>query len=212
MNRARWCSGSIASGALAVTCGLAPMLLLVTGFASAASAADPNGANLDRVVAKVAIPAVTLTDQDGHSHDLLQLLGDPHPVVLTFIFTSCRSVCPALTSAVFGIRKQLHSVPDTRYVSISIDPEFDTPDVLRRYAARFDASSAPNWSFLTGTLDDIVAVQRAFDIYAGDKNSHRPVIFVKPRATHTWTRFDSSVPIATVAAELRDHSRHNGDR
>ena len=58
-------------------------------------------------------------------------------------------------------------------VSISIDPEYDTPEALNAYARRFDAG--PQWEFLTGSLDDSIAVQKAFDADRGDKMNHAPL-------------------------------------
>ena len=57
-------------------------------------------------------------------------------------------------------------------ISFSIDPEYDTPERLRKYAALFNAG--PQWQFLTGSLANSVAIQKAFDVYRGNKMNHEP--------------------------------------
>jgi protein SCO1 len=73
-------------------------------------------------------------------------------------------------------------------VSVSIDPEHDTPARLRQYAARFGAGS--QWRFHTGSAESVDAVQRAFNVYRPDKMGHTPVTFVRPRASRQWVRLD----------------------
>ena len=89
---------------------------------------------------------------------LPSVLDAPGPVVLQFIFTTCPSICPMMTSTLSGAQGEMGE--GARLVSISIDPEFDTPARLREYAKRFKAG--PRWRFLTGGRDDVIAVQKAF--------------------------------------------------
>jgi protein SCO1/2 len=86
-------------------------------------------------------------------------------------------------------------------VSISIDPEQDTPAVLEAYRAKFDAG--PQWKMLTGWLDDSVLVQRAFDVYRGDKMNHQPATFLRTRQGQPWVRLEGSATAADVLREYR---------
>jgi protein SCO1/2 len=93
-----------------------------------------------------------------------------------------------------------------RMVSVSIDPEHDTPERLREYAKRFDAG--PQWHFLTGRLDDSIAVQKAFGVYRGNKMNHEPTTLLKAADGETWFRMDGLASAADVVAEYRRLSAH----
>src|SRR5215208_2688366 len=96
-----------------------------------------------------AAPALTLTRQDGAPLSLIDLRGKV--VLLTFIYTSCTDTCPLLTGKLASLQERLG--PDfgshVHFLSITVDPERDTPDVLRAYGQRFRADPA-GWAFLTG--------------------------------------------------------------
>lgn len=161
----------------------------------------------DRYVRSVGdhvLPDVTLVDMDGRRVPLSEAIGDG-PVLLQFIFTSCPAVCPILSSTLAGAQDRL---PEARLVSISIDPEHDTPGRLREYARRFRAG--PRWTFLTGSLDDVVAVQKAFGVYRSDKMQHEPSTFLRS-APGPWVRLAGDVGADDLVAELRKLS-DNGKR
>jgi protein SCO1/2 len=88
-----------------------------------------------------------------------------------------------------------------RMISISIDPEHDNPDRLREFARKHDAG--PGWRFLTGRRDDIVAVQRAFDSYRGNKMSHVPSTFLRTSASNAWVRLDGLASASDLVNEYR---------
>lgn len=142
----------------------------------------------------VEIPRVTLTDHRGAAVSLPALLEGP--VLLQFIFTTCPTICPVMARSFAGIQKQL---PGVRMVSISIDPEHDTPERLNAYAK--DLKAGPDWSLLTGRLEDVLAVQKAFDAYRGNKMRHEPVMYA--RFGGVWTRFHGLMSGADAAAEVR---------
>ena len=73
-------------------------------------------------------------------------------------------------------------------ISISIDPEEDTPKRLAEYAKRFDAGQ--QWRFYTGSTQASVTVQKAFQAYFGDKMHHRPVTFMRAAPGQPWLRLD----------------------
>jgi len=99
-------------------------------------------------------PEFNLTDQDGRRVALKELRGKV--LAVTFIFASCTDTCPLLTAKLAAVQDRLGAAfgPDVRFVSITVDPERDTPHVLKRYAQAHRANSA-GWSFLTGTPAEI---------------------------------------------------------
>jgi protein SCO1/2 len=109
-------------------------------------------------------PNLSLMHQDGGTLSLSDLAGKV--VLVTFIYTSCTDTCPLLTGKLAGVRDQLG--PEfgsaVHFLSVTVDPERDTPDVLRAYAERFGADPA-GWAFLTGTPEQIAKATRAYGIY-----------------------------------------------
>jgi protein SCO1/2 len=148
------------------------------------------------------IPDVKLVRDDGAAVQLRRELDDGRPIVLNFIYTTCTSVCP-LTSQTFAqLQDKLGAERGSVHlVSISIDPEQDTPRTLRAYAEKFDAGS--EWRFYTGTMAASVAAQRAFNVYRGDKMSHAPVTLVRGAPGKPWVRIEGFATPDELLAELR---------
>ena len=94
-------------------------------------------------------PEFALTDQDGRRVALKELRGKV--LAITFMFASCTDTCPLLTAKMASVQDRLGAAfgPDVRFVSITVDPERDTPPALKRYAQTYHANPA-GWSFLTG--------------------------------------------------------------
>ncbi|HWY95457.1 MAG TPA: SCO family protein [Steroidobacteraceae bacterium] len=149
-----------------------------------------------------ATPDVKLVRDDGKTVSLPAELDDGRPVVLNFIYTSCTSICP-LTSQVFEqLQKRIANSRDPIHLmSISIDPEQDTPARLREYAKQFDA--APGWDHYTGTMAASIAVQQAFNAYRGDKMSHAPLTLLRARPGKPWIRIDGFASADDLLAERK---------
>jgi protein SCO1 len=112
------------------------------------------------------LPAFTLTDQRGQPFGSRELAGKIW--VANFMFTSCQGVCPLLSQRMAEVGKRArHLGPDFHLVSISVDPERDTPQRLAEYAARYGAHPI-SWSFLTGSEQALQAtVVEGFKVGAG---------------------------------------------
>ena len=110
-------------------------------------------------------PEFTLTNTDGGHLSLGDLRG--RVVAVTFIYATCTDTCPLLTAKMAGMQKRLG--PDfgskVRFVSITVDPERDTPSILAQYARNHGADPA-GWVFLTGTPVEILEVGRRYGTYA----------------------------------------------
>jgi protein SCO1/2 len=109
-------------------------------------------------------PDFTLTNQDGQSLSFARLHGKV--AVATFIYASCTDTCPLLTAKMAGIQKRLGSDFGSRvyFISVTVDPERDTPEVLGRYA-RAHGANLDGWAFLTGSPAQIREVSRSYGIY-----------------------------------------------
>ncbi len=143
-----------------------------------------------------------LVDMNGRKTTLSTELNGGKPVIITFVFTTCTTICPVLSGTFAQLQRELGAeVDDVRMVSVSIDPEYDTPERLRAYAGLF--SAGPQWQFLTGDLGDIVAVQKSFDVYRGNKMNHEPTILLRKTQDSPWIRLDGLASAADLAKEYR---------
>jgi protein SCO1/2 len=160
------------------------------------------GAGYKRAIVPYQTPDVKLVDAKGKPVSLRSSLDGGDPVMLNFIFTTCTTICP-VTSATFSMVQEKLGPEHggMRLVSISIDPEHDTPSRLNAYAKTFGAGA--QWSILTGSFEDSIAVQRAFDAYTGDKMNHRPVTFMRKGPGKPWLRIDGFASADDLLQEYR---------
>ena len=79
--------------------------------------------------------------------------------IANFIFTHCAGICPMMSARMRGLQDRLKAEPDIRFVSFSVDPGRDTPEALRKYAARFQADPE-RWYFVTGEREKIYGLCR----------------------------------------------------
>ena len=155
-----------------------------------------------RSFADYTLPRVELVRDDGKAVALAEELDDGRPVVLNFIFTTCAGICPLMSQVLAQAQERLGAQGEkVHLVSISLDPEQDTPARLRDYAKRFKAG--PQWRHYTGTVEASVAVQRAFDVYRGDKMNHTPVTFLRAAPGQPWERIDGYASGDELAEEVR---------
>jgi protein SCO1 len=188
--------------------------LLALG-AIAAAAHDASEMDMDmsqsahRSSQRYEVPKVYLVRQDGHRVRLDEALNDGRPVVLNFIYTHCATICP-MSSQLFE-RFQLSLGARTarvHLVSISIDPEQDTPARLRAYARKYHARAG--WDHFTGSAPDVVAVERAFDAYAGEKMGHRAFTLLRAAPGDAWVRLDGFATLSQLTDVAREWPHHPG--
>jgi protein SCO1/2 len=135
------------------------------------------------------VPDLFVVRDDGQRVSLLKEIDDGRPVVLNFIYTTCPGVCPIMSAVFTQFQERLGAERSkVHLVSISIDPEQDTPARLRDYARRF--SAGPQWQHYTGSVAASVAVQKAFAAYRGDKMNHEPLTLMRPAPGKPWMRIE----------------------
>jgi protein SCO1/2 len=140
-------------------------------------------------MANYVVPDIWLVRDDGQRVSLLKEIDDGRPVALNFIYTTCPGVCPIMSAVFAQFQERLGAERSkVHMVSISIDPEQDTPARLRDYARRF--SAGPQWQHYTGTVAASVTAQKAFGAYRGDKMSHDPLTLMRPAPGKPWVRID----------------------
>jgi protein SCO1/2 len=153
-------------------------------------------------VHEYALPDVTLIRDDGAEVRLPAEIDDGRPVVLNFIYTSCTAICPMLSQTFAGFQQKLgDDVGGVHMISISIDPDYDTPERLAAYAERYGAGE--QWTYYTGTPEASIAVQKAFQAYYVDKMNHRPVAFLRRGPGEPWVRLDGFASPDDLVREYR---------
>lgn len=196
------------SGRIKISRHLRTVVLGVLGAcaglrAAADSPAPPPEAlpAVTRSLVNYPVPAIRLVRDDGKPVALVDELNDGRPVVLNFIYTTCTGICPLASHTFSQLQHKLGAERDqVHLVSISVDPEEDTPARLREYAQQYAAG--PSWQHYTGTMAASTTVQRAFDVYKGDKMGHTPVTLVRTAPDGPWVRFDGFATADMLLKEL----------
>ena len=201
----------------ALLLAVAAMIGSIAAGAFADGAPDPDAHHhhalerATRSTANYTVPEVKLVRDDGKTVSLPEELNDGRPVALNFIFTSCTAICPVMSRVFSQLQSNLGDERTTVHmVSISIDPEQDTPARLTEYAKKFGAG--PQWQHYTGTTEASIAAQRAFNAYRGDKMNHNPVTFLRAAPGKPWERIDGFATAYELAGELRDLVVSGSDR
>lgn len=126
------------------------------------------------------VPAFALRDQQGREVTRADWLGSV--VVVNFIYSRCAEACPLSTAHMLKLQTVYEQEDRVQLVSISVDPEFDTPDILASYAERLGVRS-PRWSLLTGEKTAVYRLARngfhlgVFDPNDADQTSALPTLF-----------------------------------
>ncbi len=154
-----------------------------------------------RTLQTVSLPTSALQRADGQSLPLTKAFADGRPVVLTFMYSSCQTVCPVNNQVMVELEQLLGDKRErVNLVSISIDPDHDSVQRLAAYAKR----TGNRGSFFTGDPGSSEAVQRAFDSWRGDKQSHEPVFFLgrAAGAKAQWVRLSGFTTPSELLSEL----------
>jgi protein SCO1/2 len=166
----------------------ASIFILVTAFFFISTTATPVAAS-SRWGANY-FPNVVLTTQDGKKVHFYDDMIKGKIVVIDLIYTHCVNACPLETARLVQVQKMLGDRvgKDIFFYSISIDPENDTPKVLREYAQKFHVG--PGWTFLTGKKEDIELVGRKLGLYQdpdpNDPDGHAPTVLIGDEPNGQW--------------------------
>ena len=140
----------------------------------------------------VEFPDIDLVDHRDQTVALNSLFDSDKNVVFAFFFSHCVSVCTTITMSLKSLQPELPT--DTLIVMISIDPETDTPELLSSYAGKFQIDDS-NWYLLTGDKREIVALQKEFEAYRGNKMNHTTSLFVKKSGSNEITEFKNDFSV-----------------
>jgi protein SCO1/2 len=172
-------------------------------------AREATAASYTRTVERYDVPDVVLTNQDGRKVRLRKLLLGDKPVLVNFVYTTCTTICPVLSANFKNFQRKLdHQSSRAQLVSISIDPENDTPRAMKKYLAQYKAQ--PGWEFLTGSRDDIDKVIWAFGalyLYDQNKMEHYPLVLLRSPADGRWVRIYGLIGTSELIKEFEEVER-----
>jgi len=145
-----------------------------------------------------------LLTQDGKKVRFYTDMLQDRVVLVSFIYTSCTEVCPILMPNLVRIQELLGDGPgkDVSLISISVDPEDDTPEVLKRYGEKYGAG--PGWTFLTGKKENVDWVVYKLGQYTEDFEDHSMLFLLGDVKNARWVKMRGDLPPETVAARLLD--------
>jgi len=129
------------------------LVIILMAAAIVLSRVQPKGRSHPALPVIGPVAAFALTNQSGQAVTLADLRGKVW--VADIIFSRCAGPCPRMTRQMASLQDALPQDSSVQLVSLTTDPEFDTPEVLAKYAARFNANP-DRWQFLTGTKKEIV--------------------------------------------------------
>ena len=153
-------------------------------------------------------PNVVLTTQDGVPVRFYDDLVKGKIVAISLIYTTCKYACPLETARLAQVAKLLgdRMGRDVFFYSITIDPEHDTPQVLKEYAEKFHAG--PGWTFLTGKPADIELISKKLGLYSEpnprNPDGHTPMLLVGNEATGQWMRNSATDNAKFLARTIGD--------
>jgi protein SCO1 len=130
-----------------------------------------------------AIPDVDVVTHEGKPVRFYSDLVKDKIVAVNFVFTNCSTICPTSGALFAALQKQNDRV---HFISVSIDPEYDTPKRLAAWSGKF--RTAPGWTLVTGKPDAIRQIVKAFGATTARPQDHVPLTIVGSDVTHTWSR------------------------
>lgn len=163
---------------------LLPLALALLLQAPGAPAADASTLS----AARSYFTDTELVDQDGRTLRFYSDLIRGRSVVINTFFTTCSGICPPLNRRMAQIQERVAGRlgRDVHLVSISVDPETDTPPRLKQYATQWGAR--PGWYFLTGPRERVELVLRKLGQFAAAPDDHSGVLLVGNDRTELWKK------------------------
>jgi protein SCO1/2 len=164
---------------------------------------------ISRSTTQVSLPNLKVIKKDGTEVNLQSELNSNQIQVVSFVYSTCKTLCPMTNQILQKTQERLGS--DLKWVhisSFSIDPEYDTPEKMRLYTKMFHTKDA--WQhYSMYSESDSIAIQRAFDVYKGDKMNHIPVFFIKQPKSTNWTRIDGLISGEDLTNDIRKLIKSN---
>jgi len=179
----------------AVAVLLAVLLVL---FGGSVSARAQEGQSQEARGAESYFTNVELVNQHGEPMRLYRDLLQGKVVVIDTLFTECTGICPVMGKTLQRIQEHVGDRlgEDVHLISISVDPENDTPEKLEAYAEKFEAR--PGWYFLTGAKENVDFALKKLGGYVEDREAHNAIFIIGNEPTGLWKKAMGLAPAKDV--------------
>lgn len=169
----------------------------------AALSAEPSA----REVRDLDLPQVRVVTEEGEEVDFYADLVQDQVVAISFIFTTCRTICPPIGANFGKLQEALGDRvgDEIRLISVSVDPVTDTPQRLKAWGESFGAG--PGWTLVTGDKPEVDKLLKALEVFTPEYEDHTPTLLLGNDATGEWTRTYGLTPpdqLATMLGELAE--------
>lgn len=172
------------------------------GFAVGEQAATDDAAGEEK--ARSYFTDLEVIDQNGKRLRFYSDVLKDRVLLINFIFTSCMDACPLMTQRLIQTRELLVDAvkDDIWFVSISIDPERDTPEAMKAFAEKQGADER-RWIWLTGKKQNLDFIVKRLGQYTDEIEAHSTLMIAANTRTRHWTRVMPMVPPAGIAEQMR---------
>ena len=142
----------------------------------------------------------------SHEGQVLRFYSDvlkDRVVLINFVYTNCKGACPLVTQKLKQVQKSLGERfgSEVFFVSISIDPDRDTPAALREFARQQNADQ-PGWFFLTGDKPNVERIVKKLGQYNGEVGAHSTLMIVGNVRTRHWAKIPPTATPAQISLKL----------
>ena len=186
-----------------VLCYLLALVLYQPGDEAKACCKQETGAVTTQTLSSgPEIPNITVRDQDGRERHLFSDLIEGKVVAISFIFTTCTTICPPIGANFAKLEKELgeRAGRDVHLISLSVDPLTDTPQRLKAWKDQFEGGDG--WTLLTAAKTEMDKALKAMQFYTADKTDHSPFLLLGNQKTGQWRRVNGFAEPARLVAVL----------
>ena len=166
--------------------------------------------NLTPVTEELTLTDLEVIDQNGKRLRFYSDVLKDRVVLINFIFTNCPDACPLMTQKLIQARNLMVDAikDDVWFVSVSIDPERDTPEAMKTFAERQGVDES-RWLFLTGSKENLDTIVKRLGQYTQEVEAHSTLMLAGNTRTRHWTRVLPMVPPAGIAEKMRALAEDN---
>lgn len=185
---------------------------LVTSLpASSAVSAEPSGtttsqlSEADRERARRYFTDTELTTHEGKKVRFYSDMLDDRVVVINVMYTSCKGACPLMTQKLIQVSESLGDAygNDIHFISISNDPETDTPSRLTEFANK-QRVNLDGWTFLTGSKPEVDALLKKIGLYTPQFEQHKALVLLGNTRNAHWQKVQPNLPAQAIVTKLNE--------
>jgi len=187
-----------------IAIGLGFWLTVTAALAQSAVAAGPNSVEQEEARARDYFTNLELVNQDGETVRFFDDVLKDKVVVISFVFTNCDGACPLITQKLTRVRDIMEGQIGNpiHFVSLSLDPERDTPAALKEFA-RTQQADHEGWVFLTGKPENLEQIIKKLGQYTPDIRSHSTIMLAGNVRSAHWMKIPPQDQPPMIAEKLR---------